>query len=610
MFHQNRSANADRRATLVCFVTNFFPKLMRCFLSYCIKQNGLTNKYCNNTRNPSILTPTELLLIQELPSIENFTIHLCYKFITLEELLPKPSNGWGKFPDEKRLEVEDDIERIRHAINEIITTNDDECTKNYFVKFLYKLERIIQRVQIALGNKTLYVIFKSFLIKNIDTEVVLGEFINVDIIRGSNIEHIKLQDRERYSKISAVITEFFPKLLRNILQSKVSPSMLYNLCIKPGVHWNYSEKSQVNTLKSSNNYESLDASMLYKLFRTFTCVDEPTQGWGKLPTNYDLSISDDIERIRILRNKSAHRCDTRIDQTEFENQFLQFHDITRRISIDHENELTAIETDSLDHKRQIELEKALHELEDIKERFEKDYVRYYWGNKFEMKIKDIRQRIKTGKVIIGKGTIAIDIELPNVDDTETRAKILNEFKDEVNEGDLKIKFIAAITGSLIIHADIDTNALITNTSLQEELTSFMTRILNTGRLQITSFQWIDAVIFLAEGNMELDLNSSVAKSLRLQFNVDMDVFETDEQFESEMNACMQRTIKNLNGKGFIGEVTAIVDSEQSDNTEETLRMDTCRSSPIIDKSVEFENWDKIVSGTSGKVIGKAGICMF
>lgn len=66
--------------------------------------------------------------------------------------------------------------------------------------------------------------------------------------------------------------------------------------------------------------------------------------------------------------------------------------------------------------------------------------------------------------------------------------------------------------------------------------------------------------------MELDLNSSVAKSLRLQFNVDMDVFETDEQFESEMNACMQRTLNNLNGKGFIGEVTAILDSGQSGET--------------------------------------------
>lgn len=163
-----------------------------------------------------------------------------------------------------------------------------------------------------------------------------------------------------------MITEFFPKLLRNILKSNVSPSMLYNLYIHSGAHWNYSEESQVNTLKSNNNYESLDASMLYKLFRTFRCVNNPTQGWGHEPTNNDLSISDDIERIRILRNRSAHRCDTRIDQTEFENQFLQFHDITRRISSDHENELIAIETDSLDPNRQIELERALNELEDIK----------------------------------------------------------------------------------------------------------------------------------------------------------------------------------------------------------------------------------------------------
>lgn len=69
----------------------------------------------------------------------------------------------------------------------------------------------------------------------------------------------------------------------------------------------------------------------------------------------------------------------------------------------------------------------------------------------------------------------------------------------MNEGDLKIKFIAAITGSIIIHSDIDTDALITDTSLQKELTTFMKRILYRGRLQITSFQWIDAVIFLVEG---------------------------------------------------------------------------------------------------------------
>lgn len=35
-----------------------------------------------------------------------------------------------------------------------------------------------------------------------------------------------------------------------------------------------------------------------------------------------------------------------------------------------------------------------------------------------------------------------------------------------------------------------------------------------------------------------------------------------------------------------------------DNTEDTPRIDTSKSSPITDKSVEFENRGKIVSGTS------------
>lgn len=43
----------------------------------------------------------------------------------------------------------------------------------------------------------------------------------------------------------------------------------------------------------------------------------------------------------------------------------------------------------------------------------------------------------------------------------------------------------------------------------------------------------------------------------------MDVFETDAKFESEIGDCMQRTIKNLNGKGFTEDVIAIVDYMQS-----------------------------------------------
>lgn len=179
--------NIERRARLACFVLELFPNIMRLSVSHYIYR--LSNKYCNNKRNPPVLTPTELRLITELPKVKNFTVQLCYKLITFEELLPTPSNGWGKFPDSNALKVEDDIERIRHGINEILTVNEDHFTECYLIKFLYKLEQIIQRLKIALGTTTVDSIYKSVLRKNIDTAVVLAELRNVDIIGKKYIEY-------------------------------------------------------------------------------------------------------------------------------------------------------------------------------------------------------------------------------------------------------------------------------------------------------------------------------------------------------------------------------------------------------------------------------------
>lgn len=163
-----------------------------------------------------------------------------------------------------------------------------------------------------------------------------------------------------------MITEFFPKILRNLIPPGITPSIVHTLCNIPSCKWDKSQSFQIQQLKLRQSYESLDASMLYQLFRRFSFVAAPTQGWGKDPTNCDFEIADDIERIRHLRNKSAHRCDTCIDQTEFDNYFLQFHEITHRVAVSYEHELTAIAEGSLDPNRQIALMEALQELEDMK----------------------------------------------------------------------------------------------------------------------------------------------------------------------------------------------------------------------------------------------------
>lgn len=151
-----------------------------------------------------------------------------------------------------------------------------------------------------------------------------------------------------------------------MLSSCVPPTTLYLLCRNLRYTWNKSENLQIETIQSHQNYESLNSSMLYRLLRLFSLVGPPTKGWGREPYHVDLNTADDIERIHRMQNELANRCDTRIDQTEFDNYFVQFREITQRIAAKYEHELRAIAEDSIDPKRQNELEVTPQKSEDIK----------------------------------------------------------------------------------------------------------------------------------------------------------------------------------------------------------------------------------------------------
>ena len=61
-----------------------------------------------------------------------------------------------------------------------------------------------------------------------------------------------------------------------------------------------------------------DFTLLYKLIRNLlTAIPAPTCGWGKQPLPGDLNETDDIERIRHLRNNLAHNSDFKICDTDF-----------------------------------------------------------------------------------------------------------------------------------------------------------------------------------------------------------------------------------------------------------------------------------------------------
>lgn len=67
------------------------------------------------------------------------------------------------------------------------------------------------------------------------------------------------------------------------------------------------------------NYKDFDVTLLYKLIRHLCPSLEPTNKWGNKPTRKDLSVGDDIERIRELRNACfAHTESAEISNDDFE----------------------------------------------------------------------------------------------------------------------------------------------------------------------------------------------------------------------------------------------------------------------------------------------------
>ena len=82
---------------------------------------------------------------------------------------------------------------------------------------------------------------------------------------------------------------------------------------------------------------------------------------------------------------------------------------------------------------------ALKDIEDIKEKYSEENVRFYYGKTFSGLIQDVRSKAKSSV----RKTISLVLE--DIDDDEKR-RILNELKTEINSGLVNIKFKRAVEG--------------------------------------------------------------------------------------------------------------------------------------------------------------------
>jgi len=192
--------------------------------------------------------------------------------------------------------------------------------------------------------------------------------------------HTINQGRTNYARLGLVVVDIFPNILREIMRSNIAPEVLYRHIRKqqknnPSVFdkMTHEERVNLNTL-TNRTYDNIDFITLYKLMRSLSLLDDPTQGWGKQPTNADVTISDDVERLRIARNKIVHRIKADIDLIEMSDYFSNIVNITQRIDTylgklpdqGFAREVLNFQTHCMDSEMEQKYYQALKDIEDIK----------------------------------------------------------------------------------------------------------------------------------------------------------------------------------------------------------------------------------------------------
>ena len=91
------------------------------------------------------------------------------------------------------------------------------------------------------------------------------------------------------------------------------------------------EELAIITTMVSNGYKHFTVQLCYKILRHEQWVGTPRQNWGNVPLHTDMHISDDIERIRLSRNKIVSMKAKSLDKTTFLTLIDEFRETAKRV---------------------------------------------------------------------------------------------------------------------------------------------------------------------------------------------------------------------------------------------------------------------------------------
>ncbi|XP_061191637.1 uncharacterized protein LOC133199827 [Saccostrea echinata] len=146
-------------------------------------------------------------------------------------------------------------------------------------------------------------------------------------------------DRTRFAKLGMAIIDVLTQTLRDILEKEIPSTHIYGKVnstkLPKGVKGPNPEQKKLLDDAKKYGYQKFDIILLYMLIRNYCSkIDKPTNDWGfkTLPAAGEITVGDDVERIRLIRNEVyGHVSSASASQDEFDENWSIISDICRRL---------------------------------------------------------------------------------------------------------------------------------------------------------------------------------------------------------------------------------------------------------------------------------------
>ncbi|CAC5406530.1 unnamed protein product [Mytilus coruscus] len=385
------------------------------------------------------------------------------------------------------------------------------------------------------------------------------------------------EDIARYIRCNLLIGQVLTPILREYMQlNNIPPTTVYKTimakyCDNFRKKLSQKEMRIVQTL-SSDGYNKFDITLMYKIARNSNfkmIINElPTRGWGTEPLHDEITIGDDIERIRLSRDHLMHNPNHRVSETEFILFFDKLVDVARRAdehdnrapNMTYEQQMQDLRSHPIDPENTKILLETLEENKNLREKMD--------------------------------GTVRLKMVLVGTANPANLADNINSHREEIGLQckDFLIDLDKASEGSLILYLEVQKRVFQSDSLLHAEMDRFLEIVFKVISFnpEITISSHILIIhddSYESGSSSEDEDNPSVViadKKLVLNLTVQNEAFQTDESVRQNLNSFVEALVKDMNGQEIKkgDNVTAVLRLNES-HKEDNIPLEIDDKKPVL-----------------------------